>query len=479
MHEASVAVAPPEMTLPEARNILGLGPDEDPRPHLAEFQSARERIAAMVRGAPNEQLAMRYQKGLVEFDQALAAVREHFQGPAPEPPPMPEPEEIALPEPEEAAVKKQAPRRGVLSWLAWLLVFLTGAAGGGWIYFMHEREKQRLIGTRIEFLERSGAVFVENRRWQDAARLFAEIETLEPGSATALRGRREIQSGMDEERKQFIGYWTGQAIAELDAGRYDEAEASTRRVLQNFPSEAEALVILERVAKAREGISRTRAIAAARRLLDERQWQTAINAARRMLDADPADSEAATILADASEALEKERADRARSVELYRMAVERDRGEFDQEALDWLREATSLAPTDPVITELYEKMASYTRTLRVPGDFATPAEALEAARDRDRIVLGEHIWKGPLVINAAIELQGAGSAATIIECPPAQGCPITIGPDARGRGSPASASAMSRFWPMAGSVSQRPSCVAVGSHFWIAVSRMPAVTAWR
>jgi parallel beta-helix repeat protein len=203
-------------------------------------------------------------------------------------------------------------------------------------------------------------------------------------------------------------------------------------VLQNFPDEQEAAAILVRVEKARAGVSRARAIAAARRLLDGRQWEAAINAARPLLDADPADSEAATLLADASAALERERADQARGEELLRMAVARDQGEFDQEALDWLREAATLAPGNPEIAALHEKMASYTRTLRVPGDFATPAEALEAARDHDRIVLGEETWKGPLVINTIVELQGAGPAATIIECPPAQGCPITIGPDAKG-----------------------------------------------
>jgi len=412
------------MTLPEARNILGLGPDEDPRPHLSEFQAARERIAEMVRSAPNEQLAIRYQNGLVEFDQALAAVREHLETLAAQPP---QPEE-----PEEVMVEEETPRRRSLAWLAWLLVFLTGAAGGGVLYFMNEKEKQRQIEARIDFLARSGTIYVENRRWQEAGRSFAEIEELDPGSEIAMRGRRGIEAGMDEEQKQFIGYWTGQAIAELDAGRFDEAEAAARRVLENFPDESEAVTILERVAKAREGISRDRAIAAARRLLDEKQWETAIKAARRILDADPADSDAATILADATAALEKQRAEQARAAELFRMAAERDQGEFDQQALDWLREAATLAPGNPEITALFEKMASYTRTLRVPGDFATPAEALEAARDRDRIVLGEQTWKGPLVINTAIELQGAGPAATIIECPPAQGCPITIGPDARG-----------------------------------------------
>jgi hypothetical protein len=125
-------------------------------------------------------------------------------------------------------------------------------------------------------------------------------------------------------------------------------------------------------------------------------------------------------------------ADQARAAELFQQATARDRGEFDEQALDWLREAASLAPDHPEIKVLYEKMASYTRTFRVPGDFATPAEALAAARDRDRIVLAEQTWKGPLVVNAAVDLQGAGSDKTVVECPPAEGCAITIGPDAKG-----------------------------------------------
>ena len=59
------------MTLTDARKILGLEPDEDPCPHLAEFKNAREHIAAMVRTAPNASLADRYRKGLIEFDQRI------------------------------------------------------------------------------------------------------------------------------------------------------------------------------------------------------------------------------------------------------------------------------------------------------------------------------------------------------------------------------------------------------------------------
>jgi hypothetical protein len=425
----------PFMTFHDACKILGLGPEEDPRPHLAEFQAARERIAEMVRTAPNDQLAIRYQEGLVEFDQALAAVREHLESMGLEMPPPQVREESSVPvdgADEVSAETEMPPRRRSLAWVAWVLVFLMGAAGGGLLYYKDEQEKNRRLEARIAFLEREGTVFIENRRWQEAAESFAEIEALAPGSERASRGRRSIEAGMNEEQNQFIGYWTGQAIAELDAGRLDDAEAAARRVLEKFPAEAEAAAILQRVATAREGLSRARAVAAARRLLDERQWETAISAARRILANDPGDRDAAIILTDATAALEKHNADQARAAELFQKAAARDQGQFDQQALDWLREAAALSPENPQITALYEKMASYTRTFRVPGDFATPAEALAGARDRDRIVLAEQTWKGPLVVNVAVDLQGTGSGGTVIECPPAEGCPITIGPDAKG-----------------------------------------------
>lgn len=68
-----------EMTLTEARKILGLSPDEDPRPQLAGFRAMRERHAEIVSTAPNDELAQRYQEALVELDRALAAVREYLE----------------------------------------------------------------------------------------------------------------------------------------------------------------------------------------------------------------------------------------------------------------------------------------------------------------------------------------------------------------------------------------------------------------
>lgn len=432
------------MTLSEARQILGLGPDEDPRPHMREFHEARERIAELVRSSPNPVLADRYQQGLVEFDQALAAIHEYLQALGLES----KPDEATLlgtkrdHAPQAAAspttrLEEVPPAHAVKhsragSLVTWMLVFLTGAGGGAWLYFRNEENKELQRQARIALLERVGSEYIENRRWQEASTVFEEIEQLMPGSELAKLGRRSIEAGMDEEQNQFVGYWTGQAIAELDAGRPNEAMQAIRKVTDRFPGEPEAAAILARIHEAQAGQARESAIAAARKLLNERKWSEAADAARALAGRFPESSEARSILADATAALEKQQADRKRADELLAMASARDQGQFDQEALDWLREAASLDPDNRDIAARLEKMASYTRTLRVPGDFASPAEALAAARERDRIMLGEQVWKGPLVVNVAVELQGAGSGKTVVECAATDGSAITIGPGAKG-----------------------------------------------
>lgn len=429
------------MKIVDARKILGLDPEEDPRPYLDDFKNAREHIAAMVRAAPNETLAEHYQKGLIEFDQALAAIQEHLEAIGLAAPPLPSKsvgKSSVTPEPAdedpmaESDDEPAVPQSRVLSYFAWSLIFLTGAVGGGWIYFKNEQAKEERRLIRIAFLDRQGSIYIENRRWQEAAVAFAEIEDLSPESEVAKRGRRSIEAGMTEEQTQFVGYWTGQAIAELDAGRLDEATAAARQVLDKFPSEKEAASILERIAIARVNQSRAAAIADAREDLDQRKWSIAMAKAQSILATAPEDPDAKSILSEATAAMEKAAADQAKAAELLKLAVARDQGQFDQQALDWLREAISLDPENQEIATQLEKLSSYTRTLRVPGDFATPAEALASARDRDRIVLGAATWKGPLFINAAVELQGAGFADTKVECKPDEGSAITIGPGAQG-----------------------------------------------
>ena len=419
------------MTLTDARKILGLGPDEDPRTHLAEFKDARERIAELVRSAPNDILAERYQKGLIEFDRALAAVQEHLEATGVSAPPLPSKSLVKKPKsnaPEETA----PPRKRSLSVFAWLLILLIAACGGGWIYLKSEESKKEHNQIRVAFLESFGSKFIENRSWPEATKAFDEIEKLSPGSEIARLGRRSIEAGMAEEQTQFIGYWTGQAITELESGRLNEATAAARQVLDKYPNHPEATAVLKKIAAARAMQSRVGALTTARAQMDQRKWNDAILTAKAILANSPEDPDAKSIVADATAALDKATANQARAAELLKNALARDQGQFDQEALDWLREARSLDPDNAQIAAQLEKLSSYTRTLRVPEDFATPEEALAQAHDRDRIVLSAQTWKGPLSINVAVDLQGSDAAQTTIECSPENGSAVTIGPGAKG-----------------------------------------------
>lgn len=441
------------MTLDEARNILGLSEEEYTQAHLEKFAFAREQIAKMVSTAPNEVLAERYQRELDGFDEALNLVRKHLDVAGIQPPKVLGERKSIIPPPAKTVVLGNVPassKAGVTelvseetispgetrdrgpSYGAWFFILLLGAGGGAWFYVKTEQSKQDQKLLQITALERKGASFIENRRWQEATDAFEEIEKIAPHSEIARQGRSNIEAGISEEQTQFIGYWTGQATAELEAGKLDDATAAARQVLAKYPQEKEAAAILEKISAARAGQSRTATLATARGAFDQRKWDVAISSARSILVTTPGDTEAQSIVADALAAQKKVDADEAKALDLLKLAATRDNGQFDQQALDWLREAISLSPGNTEIAALLEKFSSYIRTLRVPDDFATPDEALASARDRDRIVIGASIWKGPLVLNAAVELQGAGFTDTIIECRPEEGSAITIGPGAKG-----------------------------------------------
>lgn len=323
------------------------------------------------------------------------------------------------------------PRGRRLSYFLWFLVILTTATSSAWIYQKNEHSKVAQHSARMAFLDRQGSSFVENRQWQEAREAFAKIEAISPNSNLAFRGRRDIEIGIAEEQTQFIGYWTGQATAELEAGRLDESASAARQVLDKYPNEKDAAAILEKISKARVGQSHSAAIASAVTASDQRKWDSAIATLKLILANAPNDAEAKSMLTNAITAKEKAANNQIKALALLAQASARDTGQFDQQALDWLREASALAPDDKEISARVETLAAYTRTLRVPEDFPTPEEALAAAHEHDRIILGPGTWKGPVVVDSAVEIQGAGFADTKIECPPADGSAIIIGPSAK------------------------------------------------
>ena len=233
---------------------------------------------------------------------------------------------------------------------------------------------------------------------------------------------------MAEEQNQFIGYWTGEAIAAFDASRWDDSEKAARKVLEKYPDEKETKALMARISEAKREEEREAAFAAIREMIAKRDFDGAISAARTL---SAQDDEAATLLKEAQAAKDKAEADRLAARDLMAQAAAMDNGEFDPLALELMREALSLAPDDAEVAARYEKMAAYTRTIRIPGDFETVQEALTSARARDRLVIAEGTWEGPFLIPAALELEGI-PGKTIIECAADAGSVITFSSGVKG-----------------------------------------------
>lgn len=500
------------MTLDDAKKVLGLSPGDDPVSHVEEFTEARERIADMVRSAPNETIALRYQDGLLEFDKAMAAVREEIARKKAEKVAQlmalvpgsvsgqhisskradfhtekedekPEPEEIAeLPHDEVAEVapepipttitglpKANAPRVPQVPpaksvgdepkpvqapaseddnfevdfedveksskgrFFGYALIFLLiGGIGGGWIYTSMEAERKQRNRDRVIFLESLGARLVESRRWDEAKQAYAEIAERDTSSKVAETGMRSIEFGMSEEQSQFVGYWSGEALAAFEAGRIDEAEKAAKKVLEKYPREKEAAELLSKIEAERLVRIREEWDGKIRSAVESRNWNEADSGLGEFsvtLPDDPMIRDLAILI---TEGKDQEQRDHAKARELAEAARLRDEGEFDPQTLEWMREAVALAPDDAEVKALYEKLASYSRTLHVPEDRKTLADALSDARDRDRIVLGEGTFEAGVVINAAVQLEGAGEGKTILKMAAPKGPVLTFGPDSKG-----------------------------------------------
>ena len=224
------------MTLEEARRTLGLSADEDLSPRLAELEAARNRIAELVRMAPNDTIALRYQDGLIEFERALAVLREQVEldqeakkrqewmsaatgmktdapelpegtptlpksekgpasTPAAETPPALPPKAPVPPAAKtetlpDVPVRHLSPqelepaitrRRGGIGRVVFVMLLLAGGAG----WYLHQQTKERhhlQVMERVAFLEGLGAKMIDSRQWPEADAIYKQIEELAPGT---------------------------------------------------------------------------------------------------------------------------------------------------------------------------------------------------------------------------------------------------------------------------------------------------------
>ncbi len=259
-------------------------------------------------------------------------------------------------------------RRGSMVFL-WLLI--VGLLVGGGLYWQFQGTKKE----HITKLQSDIATSIQKGDWTAAKKYLTELETLAPSTPSLPKARLAISDGIAFEKTQFITQQTTLARDELQAGRFAEATAAAHHILSRFPDDSQAKTILETI-----------------------------------------DAAVAT---------------REKAAKLIASAMARDKGQYDPQLIDLLNQAKSLDPQNAEVAQLIQKVSSYPRTIRVPEDIPTPAEALTDARDYDIIVLAPGTWQGPLSVNVRVELKGADPATTFVQCGAEMGNAITIGSDVR------------------------------------------------
>jgi len=334
-----------------------------------------------------------------------------------------------LPAEAKAAVKrKKNPSRPLI----WALGVLLFGVGGGYAYLLLEEDKRLERSAEIAKLENQGYHFIDDHKWAEARAIVEKIEALDPGSEIAMDLRRSLEIAVAEGKKESRHISHDSSSYAFDFTRPDQMSRALSQIIALGFAIPGAVAATPDPAPAAATEKFSTELAAARKSLAAHEWEAAITTAAAILNQAPDQPEAKAILAEASTGKDREPADLAKARELLATAKQHDTGKYDAAGYAAIHQAALLAPKDPEIRALSQKLSSYPRTLKVPGDFASAAEALADAHDHDRVILAEGTSIGPLVVNSAVELQGAGADKSLVQCPALDGAAITFGPDAKG-----------------------------------------------
>lgn len=413
------------MDAEEARRVLGLSSDDDWPQHESSFQAARDQIADLVRSSPTEAMAQRYQDGLMEFDRALAFYREKKQAEGMRPVSAVVKEEIS---PADAV---EAPVRSSGAW--WKTIVFLALLGGGGFFGVKEwqRREEAKRQWQIAQWEAEAADHISKRRWQDAVQVYQWIETLEPRSEISLKGRRSIEAGMMEEQGQYLAYWAGEAVAAFEGSRWDEALAAIAKVHEMQPRHEEMNALADKVRFMQTAGIRQQWKDQAQAAIDQRQWDVALGWVEKILAAEPQSEQAKQWQVAAVDGRKTDAANRRRAEELYEQVSKGDQGRYDPRLLEMIREAKKLAPADERVAALYDKIASYTRTIRVPQDFPQLQAAFDAAQAQDRIVIAAGEYAGPFSLHVPVVIE-ATAGEVVFVCAAETAPALTLGKEAAG-----------------------------------------------
>ncbi len=372
--------------------VLGYEPGAIVSPHLPLFRKVASKLEDLVSTTKDEHLRENFRDELNRLNEALRVVG--------------------------AERDRERPLRGSGMRLRLALALLAVAVLVSAAWYGNKRiEEGGYLRDRegIANLEAMARLAEESRDWSGAEAVYAELNDLIPDSEKVRAGLARVADGRAEARKQKLGFLVGSIRAAVEGRSWEEAEqllGDLRKMEVGHPEIGSFIKVIQagRVSDRIAGL-----LEQAEEALKEEQWVVLADHTAKLETISPDHQHLARFKAATAEGMRVLEERRVRARELYDKALALDDGKFSEPALETLREAIRLDNRKDY-QDLYNKISAYTRLLKVPGDYSTITEALAAARSNDKIRLGEGVFTEALSLNVKVDIEGAGSGKSIIQC---------------------------------------------------------------
>jgi tetratricopeptide (TPR) repeat protein len=433
--------AAPTLTVEAARKRLGLGKDDQLADYLPHWKEVEMRLAGLAVEARDPAAKASFEKDLAELREVLRVVCEDPKlklelalglKPGPEPESESESESAAELEPKQNRQQNRNRKRkqnsggkGVLAWLL-VLAFLGGAGYWGYQQWLGNGIGERQNVVNLRETEDRFEEALEKRRWDDAEDLVELLEAEGAEKAKVKDALSRVKRGRVEERGQQIAFLVSNAQSALEAGQLTEAEKYTAEVENLQPGHPK---VPEFRLTIRQSKMRVRSLLMAQEIekaLENEDWRAAGNQLEALVKGNAGHPRIPEFRKKLEAAEAEMKARRVQADELIAKARELDQGTYSAEALKLVEEAMRLDPSE-ANRELFKRMSSYGKVVKVPGDFPTITAALKVAKENDRVFVAKGTYQESLVVPAGVELVGESRGDTIIECPAKIGSVIMIG----------------------------------------------------
>lgn len=388
---------PPPMTRTEARKRIGLRRRDRVADYLPKWLEAEERLSLLVVQTTDPEKLAKYEADLSSLRDVIQTLKD--------------------------TPERTRPAYGMWIWV--LVVLGIGIAG-----FVGYKNWAGLGGApfvqvSLEEQKESFEQALEKRRWDEAEQSVAAVKSSGVNEEWVAEAEAKIATGKKEEKGQQVGFLVGNAQAALEAGRLTDAREFCDQIKELEPNHPKLKELRSLISEGELQVKSLLVIKAIRKSISGGELELADKNLRELVKIHPEHREIPVLRVRLEEVRERLEKDQAAAKELLTKARALDEGIYSTDALAFLEEAMRLDPNEEV-RDLYKKMSSYGRVIRVPSEFKTIAEAIKAARDRDRILVSKGTYHESLIIPPGIELVGESRKLTILEFEGAKGSVITL-----------------------------------------------------